>query len=74
MKLQDIGRRKNSNARNRFVRTQNAYDGFAAEKSSASSEPTASDEREVVYYADGSGYLKGGGPCGDLHFDRNGNT
>ena len=31
-------------------------------------------EPETVYYADGSGYLKCGGPCGNLYFDRNGET
>ena len=31
-------------------------------------------ESETVYFADGSGYLKCGGPCGNLYFDRNGNT
>lgn len=29
---------------------------------------------EYVYYADGSGYVNYGGPCGPLYFDRNGNT
>jgi len=33
------------------------------------------DEKpETVYYADGSGYVNYGGPCGPLYFDRNGNT
>ena len=31
-------------------------------------------ERDIVYYADGSGYLNCGGPCGPLYFDRDGNT
>ena len=31
-------------------------------------------EPETVYYADGSGYVNYGGPCGPLYFDRNGNT
>jgi hypothetical protein len=31
-------------------------------------------EPERVYYADGSGYVNYGGPCGPLYFDRNGNT
>lgn len=29
---------------------------------------------QTVYYADGSGYVDYGGPCGPLYFDRNGNT
>jgi hypothetical protein len=37
--------------------------------------PGISGEPEhVVYNEDGSGYLKCGGPCGDLYFDRNGDT
>lgn len=31
-------------------------------------------ESDTVYYADGSGYRKGGGPCGPLYFDKFGNT
>ena len=31
-------------------------------------------EPERVYFADGSGYVNYGGPCGPLYFDRNGNT
>lgn len=31
-------------------------------------------EPRTVYYADGSGYVDFGGPCGPLYFDRNGNT
>ena len=31
-------------------------------------------EPKRVYYADGSGYVDFGGPCGPLYFDRNGNT
>lgn len=34
----------------------------------------AEPEPETVYYADGSGYVNYGGPCGPLYFDRNGNT
>jgi len=32
------------------------------------------EERDIVYYADGSGYLASGGPSGPLYFDRDGNT
>jgi hypothetical protein len=32
------------------------------------------EEHETVYYADGSGYVNFGGPCGPLYFDRNGDT
>lgn len=32
------------------------------------------EEPKVVYYADGSGYVNYGGPCGPLYFDRNGDT
>jgi hypothetical protein len=36
---------------------------------------TASEPQpRTVYYADGSGYVDYGGPCGPLYFDRNGNT
>lgn len=31
-------------------------------------------ETETVYYADGSGYVPGSGPCGPFYFDYNGNT
>lgn len=31
-------------------------------------------EPETVYYADGSGYVNFGGPCGPLYFDRNGES
>ena len=37
-------------------------------------EPKPKHESDTVYYADGSGYLKCGGPCGNLYFDRNGDT
>ena len=32
------------------------------------------DQPKTVYFADGSGYVDFGGPCGPLYFDRNGNT
>jgi hypothetical protein len=32
------------------------------------------DEPKTIYYADGSGYVEGRGPCGPLYFDYNGNT
>jgi len=32
------------------------------------------EERQTVYFADGSGYLPASGPAGPLYFDRNGNT
>lgn len=35
---------------------------------------TSEPEPKTVYFADGSGYVDYGGPCGPLYFDRNGNT
>ena len=37
-------------------------------------EVSRGNEPEYVYYADGSGYVNYGGPCGPLYFDRNGDT
>lgn len=37
-------------------------------------EPYVEPQPKTVYYADGSGYVDFGGPCGPLYFDRNGNT
>lgn len=31
------------------------------------------EPERITRYADGSGIWHGGGPCGDLYFDRNGN-
>lgn len=31
-------------------------------------------EPKTVYFADGSGYIDFGGPCGPLYFDRNGDS
>lgn len=74
MKLQDIGRNRISKrSLPEHVVERRTFDEIV-EHNSREPEYTTQDEREIVYYADGSGYAKGGGPCGDLYFDRNGNT
>ena len=49
-------------------------DDYAYWKSTSPTKEVAEPEQRVVYYADGSGYLDCGGPCGPLYFDRNGET
>lgn len=59
--------------RGNFVKIQEYYDN-EVKPWLDDFEPGTDTEVERVTYADGSGYVNYGGPCGPLYFDRNGNT
>lgn len=58
----------------RRVRTAYYNGGFVDTRRPTSEDYSEDEESDTVYYADGSGYRKGSGPCGPLYFDKFGNT
>lgn len=59
---------------NQVTKTVHHRPGYDYTKDQAAFEYKPEPKPKTVYYADGSGYVDLGGPCGPLYFDINGNT